>query len=295
MTRHIFRVSDAVEFYNRNDRLTYGYIASIRGMRTEVITESGEEYRTFLYALKPRKGVKPKRVYTQNQLKKSEFSLGSQVAFTDSENRRLQGSIIRMNPKRARIQTSDQFWDVPYAMLEKCDSDEAGGQAIDKLDAIAELAEQLLTEHHLSDWRFSFDFAAQRGGSCSYTHRLITLSEQFCLHADHNDVVDAILHEIAHALVGPHHGHDSVWLEKALEIGCSGNLRHNICFTPPNYIMSCRNCGWVTERQKRRNLACSTCGNPVTYERFTNEHRKLFQHNSDSDRPHWENSLDKPV
>jgi SWI/SNF-related matrix-associated actin-dependent regulator 1 of chromatin subfamily A len=35
---------------------------------------------------------------------------------------------------------------------------------------------------------------------------------------------DTILHEIAHAIVGPHHGHDEVWRGKAVEIGCTGNV-----------------------------------------------------------------------
>lgn len=30
----------------------------------------------------------------------------------------------------------------------------------------------------------------------------------------------ALLHEIAHALVRPGHGHDQVWKDKALQIGC---------------------------------------------------------------------------
>lgn len=29
-----------------------------------------------------------------------------------------------------------------------------------------------------------------------------------------------LLHEIAHALLGPDHGHDQVWKDKALQIGC---------------------------------------------------------------------------
>ena len=41
------------------------------------------------------------------------------------------------------------------------------------------------------------------------------------LHSD-DEVLDTILHEIAHALVGPQHGHDAVWRAKAREIGCTG-------------------------------------------------------------------------
>jgi hypothetical protein len=33
------------------------------------------------------------------------------------------------------------------------------------------------------------------------------------------EIVDTILHEIAHALVGPRHGHDTVWKAKCTDIG----------------------------------------------------------------------------
>jgi hypothetical protein len=39
---------------------------------------------------------------------------------------------------------------------------------------------------------------------------------------DEREVRDTILHEIAHALVGPSHGHDAVWRRQALAIGSSG-------------------------------------------------------------------------
>lgn len=34
--------------------------------------------------------------------------------------------------------------------------------------------------------------------------------------------MDTVAHEVAHALVGPAHGHDAVWRRKAVELGGSG-------------------------------------------------------------------------
>jgi predicted SprT family Zn-dependent metalloprotease len=84
------------------------------------------------------------------------------------------------------------------------------------------LATRLMREHGLPDWRLVFDNARTRAGVCRAGRREIGLSRVLTeLHTD-AEVRDTILHEIAHALVGPDHGHDAVWRAKAREIGCSG-------------------------------------------------------------------------
>ena len=81
---------------------------------------------------------------------------------------------------------------------------------------------RLLREHGLHDWSIVADRAKTRAGVCRFAKRQIGLSAPLTtLHSD-DEVLDTILHEIAHALVGPQHGHDAVWRAKAREIGCSG-------------------------------------------------------------------------
>ena len=81
---------------------------------------------------------------------------------------------------------------------------------------------RLLREHGLHDWSIVADRAKTRAGVCRFAQRQIGLSAPLTtLHSD-DEVLDTILHEIAHALVGPQHGHDAVWRAKAREIGCSG-------------------------------------------------------------------------
>ena len=67
----------------------------------------------------------------------------------------------------------------------------------------------------LCDWKLELDHAKVRAGACHFTEKKISFSRNFIKHADDLDINDTILHEIAHALVGPNHGHDSVW-KKAL-------------------------------------------------------------------------------
>jgi predicted SprT family Zn-dependent metalloprotease len=66
-----------------------------------------------------------------------------------------------------------------------------------------------------------FDNAKTRAGICRAVPREIGLSRVLTQLHSRAEVNDTILHEIAHALVGPAHGHDDVWRDKALAIGSS--------------------------------------------------------------------------
>ncbi len=81
---------------------------------------------------------------------------------------------------------------------------------------------RLLREHGLDDWTIVADRAKTRAGVCRFAKRQIGLSAPLTALHSEDEVLDTILHEIAHALVGPQHGHDAVWRAKARAIGCSG-------------------------------------------------------------------------
>jgi len=81
----------------------------------------------------------------------------------------------------------------------------------------------LMEEHGLIEkgWSFKIDNAKRRFGCCKHRTKEITISGYLLPHVENDaDVVDTILHEIAHALVGHSHGHNYVWKAKARELGC---------------------------------------------------------------------------
>lgn len=84
------------------------------------------------------------------------------------------------------------------------------------------MGRSLLREHGLDGWHIVADRAKTRAGVCRYGRRQIGISAPLTTLHDEAEVRDTILHEIAHALVGPEHGHDAVWRAKAIEIGSSG-------------------------------------------------------------------------
>lgn len=84
------------------------------------------------------------------------------------------------------------------------------------------LATGLMAHHGLDGWLLGWDNARTRAGMCRYASRTISLSRPLMALYEPDQVREVVLHEIAHALVGPAHKHDSVWRAKARELGSSG-------------------------------------------------------------------------
>lgn len=128
------------------------------------------------------------------------------------------------------------------------------------------LANQLMTQHGLTQqgWRFKYDSAKRRFGVCKYRYKVIALSAPLVELNDEAEIKDTILHEIAHALVGPSHGHDLVWKRKAIEIGCNGKrcCDSKVVATPESrYVAVCSGCNHTHKRHKKPNYGIShSCG-----------------------------------
>ena len=126
-------------------------------------------------------------------------------------------------------------------------------------DAI-ETATELMQQHGLTGWRIKLDHARRRAGQCDFNTKVISLSRLYVRNAEKDHIRDTILHEIAHALVGPHHGHDAVWRQKAREIGCTATRCHSLSFSKARWVMQCPNGCFAVERHRRKSgLVCATC------------------------------------
>ncbi len=108
---------------------------------------------------------------------------------------------------------------------------------------VLQTARQLLEKHGLSHWNVSFNNRKRSVGLCYFNRKTIELSSPFVDNNDEEEIRETILHEIAHALVGPEHGHDQVWMSKALEIGAKPLRCCPDANIPGRWQATCVNCG----------------------------------------------------
>jgi predicted SprT family Zn-dependent metalloprotease len=102
-------------------------------------------------------------------------------------------------------------------------------------------------------------------GLCVFHRRRIELSIHF-VERDNplEEIRDTILHEIAHALVGPGHGHDEVWQRKCVEIGARPVRCGQADMPEGRWRAQCRSCGQKFNRHRKPKLSdrwfCQDCG-----------------------------------
>lgn len=121
------------------------------------------------------------------------------------------------------------------------------------------MAEDLMRHHlkPLQGWGFKFDRSLTRLGLCNYRNYTISLGTHATEVNSEEQVLLTILHEIAHAIVGGHHGHDEVWRAKAIELGHSGKRCGEIAVkAEPKGIVLCKNCmcTWNVYRVTKNHL-----------------------------------------
>lgn len=133
-----------------------------------------------------------------------------------------------------------------------------------------EQARELLDSHGLSAWEFGFNANVSRAGVCFYPHARepgrIELSVHFAAKNPDAEVLDTLLHEIAHALVGARHGHDAVWRAKCRELGARPEACYGDEVTMPRgrWRAACPTCAAEYDRHRRPPRAdgwfCRPCG-----------------------------------
>lgn len=140
-----------------------------------------------------------------------------------------------------------------------------------KLFEAEKLAVNLMNKYGLIEkgWIFKFSRAVRTNGLCHQKEKYISLSSVKVSLNEEPVIKNTILHEIAHALVGVEHGHDWVWKQKAIEIGCTGErLSKGYILPEAKYKGVCPN-GHISRAHKKKKTitSCGRCSK-VFDERF---------------------------
>lgn len=96
---------------------------------------------------------------------------------------------------------------------------------------ITHWARKIMDQHGLIEkgWKFAINGRTTRTlGTCNYETKMIQMSKKHLMEDIYEDVVDTLLHEIAHALVGVGHGHDKIWQQMAITIGARPHLSKTV-------------------------------------------------------------------
>jgi predicted SprT family Zn-dependent metalloprotease len=121
-----------------------------------------------------------------------------------------------------------------------------------KNQAVRHLASELLDRYGLRDWSIQFNRRKTEMGLCLFDSRTIQLSIHFVELNDMDAIRDTLLHEIAHALVGPGHGHNAVWKHKCLEIGTKPErVCYEVAMPTGRWQATCAGCGMLHSKHRK--------------------------------------------
>jgi predicted SprT family Zn-dependent metalloprotease len=118
-------------------------------------------------------------------------------------------------------------------------------------------ANALLRQHGLyaQGWRFIWDNAKTRGGQCKHRERTISMSKYLVPLWSEDQVTQTLIHEVAHAVVGPGNGHGRVWQAQMRAMGVRADRCHSNETVQGRYLAICDHCGVDAHRAHRMSPA----------------------------------------
>lgn len=125
------------------------------------------------------------------------------------------------------------------------------------------LARDLMDQHGLEDWDLTLGTAKRVYGTCYHRTQTIKISKSLAAINPESETRATILHEIAHALAGPGHGHDSYWKSVARSIGANPARCHTAETPESPWLRVCPNsvCEFTMKRYRKttKRGACPDC------------------------------------
>ena len=102
-------------------------------------------------------------------------------------------------------------------------------------------------------WTFQWDRAKQRFGQCTYHNKLIKMSRELTELNTEEQFTDTLRHEIAHAIVGPGHHHNTKWKVAAIQVGAKPERCYSsadVIESKAPWVGTCKDCGMTVKRHR---------------------------------------------
>ncbi len=133
---------------------------------------------------------------------------------------------------------------------------------------IARFAMQKLEEFGYYDWYFGFNNWKTVLGKCEFDIQCVSFSVHY-LGCSDQEIIDTILHEIAHIRAGPEARHDSPeFIRACLEVGADpDNWGKAEVLAPARWTATCKECGAEYHQYRKANCdyQCTDCGSNVVF------------------------------
>jgi len=164
------------------------------------------------------------------------------------------------------------------------------------LKELEAIAVRELAKHGLTGWTFGFADTKRRLGVCKYQSKRIEIAHYYALNSPSEVVHDTLLHEIAHALVGPGVRHGAKWKAVAIRLGAKPNACDSSPDTavhPGDWQATCSACKKTAHLYKRpKSLTGYRCRcvakTPLVFEYMGNPAYKPFVPMTAERSANWE-------
>lgn len=84
------------------------------------------------------------------------------------------------------------------------------------------LAVDVVDAYLPQDWTIKWERMDGTAGLCNHTDRVLVFNPSILASYSRDEVLQVVLHEVAHAIVGPGKGHGRVWKDMARRLGYTG-------------------------------------------------------------------------
>ncbi len=133
-----------------------------------------------------------------------------------------------------------------------------------KLQAAVVRGSELMIKHGLGDWRVQLQSKRTVLADAAYFQKRIRYSKYFIKVATQEQFDGVTLHEIAHGLVGPGHGHDAAFKRMALSIGADpAYAERKVDIQIYKYQLSCPKCDLSGGCNRVMSGLCRHCSVPL--------------------------------